>query len=424
MKIKGPSENYSTYFYLHPKKMEKLKKIKFSNKILIFVTEYFPAESATTLAIKGITDNTDIVKFDMITAKMSNDLSKFDRIGKINVHRIGIGIPIIDKYLLAFFGHLFAQKLYKERKYSAIWGISSDYGGFAAMFFKKAHPKVPFLLSLQNADNPKHFRKKLGLLDPSIKKIFTSSNYIQCIDNELLEWARRMGSESPVSVVPNGINFEEFHKGNLRNFHIESLKNKLSIKKNEKVIIAGPVNNKKIAKNFIKAIGLLSNLDKISIKVLIFESKKYKKYLKKAAIKANVEDKIIFIDKIKYENMPNYLWISDVFVDISSVSVPLSFIFLAAMASKVPIISAKDNKQPDFFKENQTGLLYDSNEPISIGDNIRILLDENPELRKKIIKNDENIASNRYNYEKIKIAMEKIYDKLFKMRVKMKNNLG
>ena len=394
--------------------------IKFSNKILIFANDYFPLESSTALNIKGVTDSTDIVKFDMITTKLDRNLSNFDRIGKINVYRIGIGIPIIDKYILAFWGHRFAKKLNSQKKYSTIWGIGSDYGSFAAMFFKKEHPKIPFLLSLRDEDNPKHFRKKVALFDPSIKKIFTLANYIQCSDDELSEWARRMGSEAKISIIPSGINFDNFYKGDSRDFFIENLRNELSIEENEKIIIAGPTNNKKIAKNFIKAIGLLSNLDKILIKVLMFDSKKYESYLKKIAHKENVENKIIFLDKIKYEDMPNHLWISNVFVDISRVSIPLSFIFLAAMAADVPIISAQDNTLPNFFKANETGLLYDPNEPISIGDKIESLLDlgNDSALREKIINNGKIIASNQYNYEKIKILMEKIYDRLFEMKKK------
>lgn len=394
------------------------KKIKFSNKILIFAPEYFPKSSSTAIHIKGITDNIDIVKFDMITTRMNRNLSRFDRIGKINVYRYGIGIPIIDKYLLAFFGHLFAEKLYKIKKYKAIWGIGSDYGSFAAMFFKQKHPKMPFLLTLRNEDDPKHFRKKIGFLDPFFKKIFNLADYIQCINERLLKWGRRMGCLNPISIVPHGISYETFRKGPLREFHIDSLKYELSIKKNEKVIIAGPCMDKKMTKTLIKSISLLSNLNKIQIKLLLFESKKYKKYFQKIANKFQIKNKLIFVDKINYENMPNYLWISDIFIHMSKEAFPSSITFLAAMAAQVPIISAKKSKVPDFFIKNKTGLICDYKDPVNIADRIETLLDKDSQLRKKIIKNGEYIASNQYNYEKIKIVFEKIYDKLFEMNKK------
>jgi len=388
----------------------KNRKIKFSNKVLIIATEYFPAVNSSILAIKGITDNIDIVKFDMLTTRIKSDLPRFDRVGKINVHRIGIGIPFIDKYILAFFGSWFARSLNSQRQYSAIWSVGSDYSGFAAMSFKSQNPEMPFLLTLQNSDDPKSIRRKVGLIDPWMKKIFFLADHIQCVNSDLFEWARKMGSVNPISIIPNGINFEEFHKGPLRQFHIEDLKNKLGIEEKDKVIIAGPCENKKIAKNLIKAVRLLSVIDKMPIKLIIYNSKNCKR-LKKLIRKSKIENQVINIKEIERESMPHYLWISDVFIDIAIV--PSRTTFLEVMAAKVPIVSSQNKEMPNFFKDKETGLLCDGDEHISIADKIKTLLEEDPGIRGTIIANGEKLSRDNYSYERIKIAIEKIYDQLF-----------
>jgi hypothetical protein len=56
--------------------------------------------------------------------------------GIVTVKYVNPNPSFIDKYIFAFFGHWFAQKFHKEKKYSAIWGIRADYGGFSAMMFR------------------------------------------------------------------------------------------------------------------------------------------------------------------------------------------------------------------------------------------------------------------------------------------------
>jgi len=73
-------------------------------KILIFSTAYFPFVGGAEVAVKEITDRVENIKFDMITARMDRKLPRIERIGNIEVHRVGIGCKTIDKFLLLFFG--------------------------------------------------------------------------------------------------------------------------------------------------------------------------------------------------------------------------------------------------------------------------------------------------------------------------------
>src|SRR3989344_9522360 len=111
-------------------------------KILIFSTAYLPLIGGAEIAVKEITDRLgDDFIFDLICARIKKELPAQEKIGKVNVYRMGCGCAL-DKYYLALCGHCFAAKIYKKNHYNAIWAIMASFGGFAAMFFKKKNPTV------------------------------------------------------------------------------------------------------------------------------------------------------------------------------------------------------------------------------------------------------------------------------------------
>ena len=58
-------------------------------KILIFSIAYHPFIGGAEMAIKEITDRIGDIDFDLITLRFDKNLSKFERIGNLNVYRIG-----------------------------------------------------------------------------------------------------------------------------------------------------------------------------------------------------------------------------------------------------------------------------------------------------------------------------------------------
>lgn len=387
--------------------------IQFSNKILIFASEYLPITNNTTLAIKGITDHIDTIKFDMITIKGDKELSSFDKIGKINVHRIGIGIRWIDQYILAFWGHHLAQKMHKERNYSAIWGIGSDYSGFSAMFFKNKNKSIPFILALQNEDDPKHLRKRVGFFDPWFRRIFSLADHIHCVSSSLEYWARRMGAYKNIEIIPNGIEYDNFYMEPLRKFHIDELKEKLGVTQQDKVILAGPAKDKKRVKNLLTAFSFFCEMEKQPVRLIIFEVGRKIKKFKKIAAKLNVLDKITWIDKINYSILPNYFWVSDLFIDLSKNNLVGNWL-LEAMASQTLIMEERSSATPPYLKDKENCFRYDFKDTLEIADGIKTLL-LNESIQDKLIKNAEKLAKEQFNYEKIKEELEKIFDEALRV---------
>src|SRR3989339_605061 len=96
-------------------------------KILIFSTAYYPFVGGAEVAVKEITDRlglpTGEFEFDLITAKLQKSLPSIEKVGVINVYRIGTGRPLLDKLFLPFRGALLARKLNKKGDYFCLWGV-------------------------------------------------------------------------------------------------------------------------------------------------------------------------------------------------------------------------------------------------------------------------------------------------------------
>ena len=80
-------------------------------KILIFSTAYYPFVGGAEVAVKEITDRISATQFDLITARFRRNLPKVEKIGAVNVYRLGVGVPVLDKLFLPFWGAWFALRL-------------------------------------------------------------------------------------------------------------------------------------------------------------------------------------------------------------------------------------------------------------------------------------------------------------------------
>ncbi len=365
------------------------------------------------MAVQNITDRLNDFHFDMVTARINRRLSKFERVGNINVYRIGIGVPKFDKYLLAFFGHKFAQGLHKRNGYDAIWSIMASYSGFAGMFFKKRHPKIPFLLTLQEGDDLEYIKKRVGILKPWFKKIFIVSDYIQCISKFLANWAQQMGAKCPIEVVPNGVDINKFSIFNFQ-FSKKELKERLGIKEGEKIIITV---SRLVAKNAIEDVIEAMQYLPENVKFLILGTGPLEESLKLKTGRLFLENRVLFLGEIQNNEIPAYLAISDVFVR-PSLSEGLGNSFLEAMAAGIPVIATPVGGIPDFLfdpdknpDKPSTGLFCEVRNPKSIAEKVKIFL-ENQELTEKIKTNAKELVIKNYDWDLIAQKMRNIFNKL------------
>ena len=380
--------------------------------ILIFSIAYAPFVGGAEVAVREITDRLGDYEFDMLTARLSPRIARFEKIGNVNVYRLGFGFGF-DKYLFLFLAPLKALFFNKKRSYALSWSIMAAYAGFAGLFFKLVRPGTPFLLTLQEGDPLPEIERKVRLVWPIFKKIFLKADHIQAISNFLADWARKIGYKGDLSVVSNGVDTQKFKiqpssraqvEGNSK-FKIADFKEKLKIKSEERVIITV---SRLVKKNGVEDI--IKAAQDLRFKLLIIGKGEQEEYLKDLTKKLNLEDNVLFLGEVSHKDLPQYLWISDVFVR-PSLSEGLGNAFLEAMAAGVPVIGTKVGGIPDFLREGETGLFCEVQNPKSITEKIKTLLkDEN--LRLRLIENGRKLVEEKYNWDSIARQIENIFKKL------------
>jgi glycosyltransferase involved in cell wall biosynthesis len=385
-------------------------------KILIFSTAYLPFIGGAEIAVKEITDRLFDFHFDMITARINGKLSKIEKIGNVNVYRIGIGIPKIDKYSLAFSGHYFAQKLHKKNNYNAVWAIMASFGTLATLWFKQKLPEIPYVLTLQEGDPIEYIHSRAKWLGPYYQAMFKKADFITAISQYLKNYAIENGAKCEIEVVPNGVDLKKFQIKNLKNEidyqeKIQKIKEELGIKPNEKIVITV---SRLVLKNgiehLIEAFKYLPKSQEEKIVLMIIGSGPLEKKLKTKVENLGLKEKVLFLGNIPNKEVPKYLAMSDIFVR-PSISEGLGNAFLEAMAVGIPIIGTPVGGIPDFLKDGETGLFCEVANPKSIAEKINILL-TNENLCQKLIENGRKLVEEKYNWDLIAEKMRNIFNKL------------
>lgn len=400
-------------------------------RILIFSLAYYPdVVGGAEVALKEITDriSPEDVEFDMVTLRFDSTLPKFERIGNVNVHRIGfartsphiadlVRFPLtLNKYLFPFLGFLKAQSLHRKNHYDAAWSMMANYAGFATLFFKMRHPQVKFLLTLQEGDPIEYIEHRVRFVYPLFKRIFRYADFVQTISHYLAGFARNMGYSGPLEVVPNAVNVAHFAQ-EYPEKELTILKNRLGKKENDFFLITtSRMVNKNAVDEVIRALPLLPS----EVKFLILGIGPDEEMLRKLAKEKGVEDRVQFLGQVLHEDMPKYLRISDVFIRPSR-SEGLGNSFLEAMAAGIPVIATPVGGIPDFlFDPDQnpgkpsTGLFANINDPESIARQVKRLIND-PALRAWLFVNGRTLVSEKYDWSLIARNMkERVFDAIFK----------
>src|SRR3989344_5207108 len=186
-------------------------------RILIFSLSYFPLVAGAEVAIKEITDRISDVEFDMVTLRFSSAHPKFEKIGNVNVHRIGGGFGYLSKIFFIPLAAIYAQKLQKTNKYNAFWAMMT-YMLLPISLLRLSGDRTPYLLTLQDGDPFTHVfnRLRIFIWKPLLKYGFRHASKVQTISHFLAGWAKHMGYKGEVDVIPNGVDVKKFENRGAR----------------------------------------------------------------------------------------------------------------------------------------------------------------------------------------------------------------
>lgn len=358
-------------------------------RILIFSLAYYPLEGGAEIAVKEITTRISVneIEWDMVTMRFDKTHAKREKIGNVNIYRIGGGLGYLSKILFVPQAAFFALR----RKYDLYWAIMTNML-FPIALMRLFGNRKPYILTLQDGDPFEYVfeRFRIWVFRPLLSYGFRHASKVQAISNYLFEWARQMGYTGPACVIPNGVDFNRFK------IQDSGFKNKDEVI----LITTSRLVEKNAADDIIEALKFLP--DNIKLKVVgagPLESK-----LKHYSRILNLESRIKFLGHIPYEKIPEYLHEVDIFVR-PSLSEGMGNSFIEAMAAGLPVIGTPVGGIVDFLKDGETGLFCEVNNPESIAKQVTRLINDGT-LRERLIENGKKLVKEKYDWDLIVAEMK------------------
>jgi glycosyltransferase involved in cell wall biosynthesis len=397
-------------------------------RVLIFSLNYYPRFiGGAEVAIKEITDRIDPaqIEFHLLTLRVDSNLPVMEKIGNVIVHRIGPACPnptIADlrKFPLHIlkhwyqFGAFFAvNRLHREYRFDGIWAMMAHSCGIPAGLFKTFHPRVKYLLTLQEGDPPEHIERLARLVWPLFKRGFTKADALQPISHFLLAWGRRMGFHGYAEVIPNAVNVAQFsHR--YSSAEIDAMKGKLGKKPGDAFLVTtSRLVHKNGVDDVIRALPLLP----ANVSFLVYGVGPDEAMLRALAKELGVESRARFMGQISHAEMPLMLKACDIFIRPSR-SEGMGNSFVEAMAAGLPVIATQEGGIADFLfdaKRNPgkeaTGWAVDTDSPQQIVAVARDIL-ANPEKVAAVTKAAAVMVSKKYDWDLIAAAMRGLFDRM------------
>src|SRR5258708_3015059 len=168
-------------------------------RVLLFTTAFLPLVGGSEIAIDEITRRLPDVHFDIITGRLDVS-SRFDRRlpaceswANRTIHRVGNPVTasrfLLPKNFLPLSIFFKALKLARQNNYTAIHAYQASQAAGAALLFKIFHPRIPFILTIQEGKD----LKSQGLLTNLFRNfIIKKADTITVISNYLGDYVRKI----------------------------------------------------------------------------------------------------------------------------------------------------------------------------------------------------------------------------------------
>jgi len=399
-------------------------------KIIIFSLAYYPNNvSGAEAAIKEITDriNPNDIEFHMVTLRYDSVLPKVEKLGNVLIHRIGLTaknptfedlgkLPLdLNKPLYQFLAPLKAFFLHRKYKYDAVWAMMAHSAGVPAVIFKMTHPKVKYILTLQEGDPTEYIEKVMRPLWPLFKRAFIKVDVVQPISAYLANWAKRRGVEnSRIELIHNGANPRDL-SDSVSEAELEEIRQKLGKKTGQIYLVnTARLVHQKANDDVIRAMPMLPEY----VRFLIVGDGPDREMIKKLVEELKLKDRVIFVGRVDRSQVTKYRRVSDIFV-CPSRSEGLGNAFLSAMASRLPVVATQEGGLAEFIfdaKRNPdkptTAWVVDKDSPDQIAEAVKDIL-ANPEKVKKITETARKMVLEEYNWDVVAKEMrEKVFGRV------------
>lgn len=388
------------------------------SRILIFSLAYDPFLGGAEIAIQKITDRLPETSFELITLRFDKNLPVRERVGNVTVHRIGfskknpspkdlVSFPLyVNKIFFPFLAFWKAWLIHKKERVDLVWSMMS-YAGFPAVFFKWFYKRIPYLLTLQEGDSIEHItkRRRIRLVTPLLKRVFTYPNRIQVISHYLGRFAESMGGTN-ISVIPNGVDTELF-QGKVSANETEAMRSHFnSGQKDVYLITTSRLVHKNGVRDLIESLSFLPR----NVKCFIAGDGPLRDELIAFTKTKELEERVFFLGSLTHKQLLPYLALSRVFIR-PSLSEGFGISFIEAMAARLPVIATPVGGIPDFLENGKTGWFCEIHNPKSIAHLVSYIINSrNSETVNEVVERAQNMVHDKYQWSDIATQMGGLFD--------------
>jgi glycosyltransferase involved in cell wall biosynthesis len=363
--------------------------------VLVFSTAYLPLLGGAELAVKNVTDRIHEFTFILVTARIRRNLPRRERIGNVEVYRIGIGVSAFDKLLLPVSGIFLTRRLMRNYSVCLFWGAMASYASVipAILILFRLNKNISFLLTLQEGDSEEHIAGgRFGLIRIGWRFLLKRATHVQVISSYLDRMAREYGYTGKITLVPNGVDIDIFQ---------------IKKQKKKKVIITvSRLVEKNGVDTLITAFAEVKKHTPLAELHIVGDGPLRAKLEVLARIEG-VGKAVTFMGIVEHRVIPEKLAEAYMFVRPSR-SEGLGTAFLEAMAVGIPVIGTPVGGIVDFLRDGETGLLCRVDDPVYLAGKI-ITLFENDMLCSKLRNNAQRLVEEQYTWDTAAEQMKTIF---------------
>jgi len=353
-------------------------------KILFLNYEYPPlgggAGNATAYLLKEYAHIPDL-EVHLVTSSADETLHHFSIGEHITVHTIPIGKNgknihhQSEKDLLTYTwkGYCFADELLKKEKFDVIHSFFTVPCGYMAMRLSKKY-HIPYIVSLRGADVPgysERFTLLYSLLRPLTRKIWSRASNVVSNSSGLRTLALETNPAQEVSIIPNGINTEEFKPDPAK--EIDGF---------VRILCVSRLTSRKGINYLIEAMKiLLAEKSERKIELWIAGEGDAIASLKQLATELGVEKNTKFFGLVKHSDLARYYEMADIFC-LPSLNEGMSNTMLEALASGMPIVATVTGGTEELVENGENGFYVNQKSPEDLAEKLEKLIEDAP-LRKR-----------------------------------------
>ncbi len=381
-------------------------------RVLIFSLAYYPSfVSGAEAAVKEITDRIEPgdIEFHLITLLFDKTAPRRERIGNVEVYRVGFGGAYLSKVLFIPLAARMARSLDAKLHFDAVWSMMT-YMLLPAVLARAIGVRAPRILTLQDGDSYEKVFERVFIKPfiPALDYGFRTTSIVQVISSYLGTWPPKRGYQGVIELIYNGANPKNLKDEYSREKAKEAAQ-KLGKKPGDVYLLnASRLVYQKANDQTVRALALLPE----NVHLVLIGEGEDRNMIESLAKELGVSSRVHLLGQLERTDVPNYR--NPVFADIyvtPSRTEGLQLSSLSAMAGRLPLISTQAGGLAEYVWDPEhnpgkpkTAWVVDIDSPEQIAASVKEIV-ANPETTQEVVRTARKMVEDHFDWDAIAVQM-------------------